>query len=105
MKLSIFDRITLGGLLPEKSTYEQAVIVRDLRKKLTLTQDEIVKYNVRTDVVNGNQMMLWNPTFDVLDIEFTQLEKDLIKKAFTELNSRGEIRTTDEFLDLYLKFS
>jgi hypothetical protein len=105
MKLSIFDRITLGGLLPEKSSYEQAVVVRDLRKKLTLTQDEIVKYSVRTEVVNGNQMMLWNPTNDALDVDFTQLETDVLKNAFKELNNRGEIRTTDEFLDLYLKFS
>jgi len=100
MTLTIYDRITLHSLLPDKAqTYEQAIIVRDLRKKLILSQDELLKYNVRTELRDGKPLLMWNnDESSIKNIEFTELELGILTKTFETIT---EFPTSDEFLRLY----
>lgn len=106
MNLTIYDRITLAGLLPEKTnTYEQAIIARDLRRKIILTQEELISSNVRTENQGDKAILTWDSTKNTSrDFDFTTLEIDMVNKAFSRLFNAGEFPTASEFIALYEKF-
>ena len=96
-KLNLFDRISIPMLLPEQESYTVAIICRDLRKKVALTQSEIKKFNIRA--TGANQIIWDDPKNTLLSIELTELELDLIHKGFERLDNEKRMPTTDAFLD------
>ena len=79
MKLNLQQRISLLGYLPKEWKFETLVILKDIIKKIEITQDEIAKYEIKSE---GNNI-LWNVegVKSELELEFTELETSEIKKA------------------------
>jgi hypothetical protein len=98
MKLNIFDRMKLGVFLPERASFEQAIIASDIRTKIKITQDEIKQYAIQTQ---GNAVR-WSEigNTEYKDFEFTKLEIDLLKRQLDKLSKEGNIETTPEFITL-----
>lgn len=88
MKLQLTDRIVMNGLLPGKGTYSDLIVEKDIKKKVELTQEEIVKYNVK-DLSDGR--ITWKPTEDTFEIAFTELEKDFVCKQLKQLDEKKEL--------------
>jgi len=89
MKFTLHERIVTPGILPKEGNYIQNVIVSDLMKKLTLTQDEIEKYGV---VPVGNfGGVAWNEEGSKAEfnLELTKREEKVIEDAL-KLADTGE---------------
>ena len=104
MQLTIYDRIKILGLLPQKSSFEGAIVISELRKKIELTLDDFKNCNVKTSVNNGQELVTWDTTKDpMLEVELTTLESELIKTELKSLNDKKEIEATPVFLEFYKK--
>jgi hypothetical protein len=104
MKLTIYDRLLLPGILPEKSSIEIAIVCSDVREKIVLTQEEIKKINFRTDPVTHS--MSWDDKkAKPIDVQFTEMENETIKGAFKTKSEHKDLPTDDRMLALYRKFN
>jgi len=105
--LTIFERISIPDILPKTAKYEVGIVVRDLREKISLTQDEIVQLEVKTqDVKDGGQFVQWNETkAKSKPFDLTQLEFELIKGNLVSLNEKGELSTDPRWLALFEKIT
>ena len=97
MKLNLQQRISLLGYLPKEWKFETLVILKDIIKKIEITQDEIAKYEIKSE---GNNI-LWNVegVKSELELEFTELETSEIKKALKKASDDERLRMED--LPLY----
>lgn len=101
MKLTVFERIVLLGILPEQGSFLTLRIVRQLREGLSFTETELKALDLKQ---NGEQVT-WNPT--AADPEGTEViigEKatDIVVEALRKLD--GEGRLTEQHFTLYEKF-
>lgn len=103
VKLTLFDRISIPTMFPEKATYADAIIFDDIRNKLLITQDEITNYNI-TNTEDGSGVKWDNEPGDGRDFEMTDLETRAIIKIFSELDKKAMIPTDPKFIALYKKF-
>lgn len=90
LKLNLADRISLEFFLPEKTGFKDLIIKEDILKKTKITQDDVVKYEIKE--VNGNAF--WNDegSKEEFEIEFTELEIIFLRAAFTELAEKKELK-------------
>lgn len=89
MKLDILQRLTIVGLMPEKSNYAEMLAVTALAQKLALTGDELLKWNVKT-LDNGKVM--WNASSDTsTDIELSEGDCKLIVKYLRKLDETNSL--------------
>jgi hypothetical protein len=102
-KLTLFDRISIPTILPEKTTFAEAIVLDDLRNKIIITQDEIVEYNI-TNTEDGSGVKWDNEPGDGKDFELTDLEASAIKKALHDLDKKAMVPTDPKFIALYKKF-
>ena len=102
MKVTLVERIQILTLLPEKGDLKTLRIVKDIESKLVITQDEIVNYNFK--LTEDGKAYSWNEEgrAATLDVEFTNLELDEIKKVLKALETKQEL--SKSLLDLYIKF-
>lgn len=79
MKLKLIDRIILGNILPQEGNIKTIVIVKDIREKIKITQEDFKEYEI---VVNGANLQ-WNSKGieAEFDIDFTEFEKNEAKLA------------------------
>jgi len=103
IKLTIYDRISIPVMIPEKATFADAIIFDDIRIKIKITQEEVVNYNIRNTKdgsgVEWDEEPNGGKTFD-----FTNAEIKLVTKAFSELDSKAQVPTDPKFILLYKKF-
>ena len=100
LELNVYERLSLQRFLPEQANYVEALVAKDLREKIVLTQDEVKEYEVKSE----GAMMKWNSKGNVgKRFEFTQLEIDLLKKGFEKMDKEGKIITEGNFLVLCTK--
>ena len=98
MLLSIGDRLNIINSLPEKGTFEEGIISKDLRQKLSITQDEILK----TELKSADERLFWNAQKDEgLEVDFKPLEASFLIKAFKHLNDTSNLPLHDSFIHLY----
>jgi len=103
LTLSIKDRLQFEQFLPKKGSFIDIKISRDLRGKIELSQEEMKRVNLR-DKVNDNGMfsILWDSEKDFeVDIDITDMEKDLLKKELNSKDKKGEL--DNSLFDLALK--
>lgn len=76
LKLKLLERIQLMSLFPSSESVVKMVIYRDLKKKIILTQKEIVDYKVREVVSAGNTTFSLDAKAadDSKNIQFTEVE-------------------------------
>lgn len=93
MKMNLQQRIALLGYLPREGKFETLVVLKDIQKKIEITQDEIAKYEIKS----SENSISWNEegTKSELETEFTELEKSEIKKALKKASDEERLRIID----------
>lgn len=100
MKIKLIDRITLPSIFPEKSSFEKLIIVGDIQKKITFTQEEVKDFEIKTE----NNMVTWNQKGGTteFDIDFTESESNMIVDLLKKLSKEEAL--TAQTLQLYKLF-
>ena len=89
-KLKLLDRILLLNLLPEEGNLKTLIIVKDIRTKIVITQEEINKYKLE---VNGGQITWDNKAgMETFEYKFTELERNEIKLALEQADKNKKLR-------------
>lgn len=90
LKLNLADKISLEFFLPEKTGFKDLIIKDDILKKTRLTQEEVVKYDIKEE----DGRAFWNKegAEAEFEIEFTELEVIFLRSAFTELSEKKELK-------------
>lgn len=97
MKLSIKDRLTIASLYPQQSNIVEQVIVKDIKKKVDLSQSEFKEINLK--VSEGKYT--WNNKAKDKEVDFTESELSLLKSQIDKLDKEKKI--TQDILSLCLK--
>lgn len=101
IQLSILERIIIPAILSNEGSYEQRIITRDLKNKVSLTQDEIKKFEVKTVGEGLEARLQWNSKgiLHKVDMQFTTLEETEIRLALEKLEKDKKL--TDDLIRLY----
>lgn len=99
MILNLKERLIITNILPVEGNFTTLVIKSDLVKKIAITQDEIKKYNIKSD----NGLITWSvESEEETDFMFTDLELGLIRECLKKLDTESKLN--DETLIIYKKF-
>lgn len=99
-KLSMFQRIVLMGILPEKGTFITLKLLRELKEALAPTEVEVAKLGIRENPMGG---LTWDQRKDTpVEIEIGDICTDLIRKTLLNLDKKEEL--TSEHLSIYEVF-
>jgi len=98
--LTVLERILIPNILKKESDYKSLIVTNDLKKKVQLTQDEIKKFELRTE----GQSLVWNEKGSkcITQYSFTEFEKLEIKLALQKLDEEKKLSV--ELISLYEKF-
>ena len=89
MELNIIDRIYIPTILPQENTFMDFNLKRGIINKVTLTQEDVEKYNIKEDV--ENKRTTWDINADrenPLVVDFTRAELDYLKNACEKLSDK-----------------
>ncbi len=100
MKLTILERVLLQQILPQEGNIVTLRIIRDLRKNLGFTEEEIKKCNIRVD--EEKQMTLWDDNEYAIDIPIGEKAIDIIVESLKRKDS--ELILTEQHIPLYERF-
>jgi len=96
--LNLGERFALLGILPAEGNFATLKLVRGLREKLSLTEEEFKTHNVQQ---LGDQIR-WSDPDKMKEIEFGEFAEDLIVKRLKELDKAGKLE--DRHFTVYEKF-
>lgn len=107
MKLTVYERLTIPSLLPEKGNYETGIKIRDIRQKCELSQEELAVINFQTiPSTEGGFRATWNEgKAAIKEITFTELELLLIRTRLREMDKKEELPCDVQFIKLYEQFT
>jgi hypothetical protein len=89
MKLTIKDRISLPGILPQNGGMSKMILVRELIKKTAITSEDIQKTGM-IDTPEGNT--IWDAAKDPnIEITFNERELALLKSSADEADKAEKI--------------
>lgn len=102
MKITLLEKIMLANTLPTEGNIKTMVILKDLRKKIELTQDNIKDYDIQVLPTGALQ---WNKEGAEVefDIQFTELETIEVTLAIKKLDK--EKKLSIDMLSLVEKFN
>jgi hypothetical protein len=99
--LVIPERLVLLDLLPNEGNYLTLKLVRKLREKLSFDEDELKDCEIAQD--EATNTVRWSQDKDVpKKMEFSDFEKDVIKKSLQELDDKKKLEP--KHMSLYEKF-
>ena len=101
MKLTVFERITLLGVLPEHGNFVTLKIIRQLREALSFTEQELASLELKQD----GDLVTWNPAAAEpggSEIIIGEKATDIIVEALKKLNDEGKLM--EQHFTLYEKF-
>jgi hypothetical protein len=102
LSLSVGERINLSGITPKEGNITTQTIVRDILKKIELTQEEHKKVELKVVTVGAGQAYQWNNSKDFeIKVDFTEAETNVLKEAVEKLDREEKIIGSN--LDLCLK--
>ena len=89
IKLTLKDRFEISTILPEKGDLLTLGIVKDISKRVSITQEEIEKFEVKS-VDKG---FLWNEDGATaeFEIDFSNSELEIIRKEIKSLDDKREV--------------
>lgn len=100
MKLNLLDRIVLPGILPKEGSFTDLIIVKDIKKKVSITQEDIKKYKI---TVQGDALQWSTAGAEAeFEYEFEELETKIIKEALQK--KHDEKKATEDMIHLYTLF-
>lgn len=86
MKLNVQERLMLPGILPQKGNLHTITMGEDIKKKVTLSADEIKKSGLDTQ----EKSYIWTDNIEA-EIKFTSDELKMLKDQANQLSTDGEI--------------
>ena len=96
--LTVKERLLISQIYPEKSSITDQTIVRDIMRKLEITQEEQTEIEFKTTP----QGFTWNQEKEkVSAVEFTDAELNLLKNQVNNLDK--EQKVTQQLVELCLK--
>lgn len=96
--LTVKERLLISQIYPEKSSLTDQTIVRDIMRKLEITQEEQKEIEFKA----MQQGFTWNQEKEkVLPVEFTDAELNLLKTQVATLDK--EQKVTQQLVELCLK--
>lgn len=100
MKLTILERLVLGGILPQRNNYTTMVAINEIKDKIAITTKEIEKY----EIISGDQQTTWSKEGESyqIDVDFGKTLSTVINEALQEKSKNKEL--THEMISLYEKF-
>jgi hypothetical protein len=99
MILSVADRITLLGVLPEQGDFITLKIVRELREGLSFSEDELRNLSI---IQEGNQVR-WEAASDPMkDVQIGEKASCVIVDSLKKLNDQKKL--TQQHFGLYETF-
>jgi hypothetical protein len=100
MLLTVKERILLLQVLPKEGDFLTQKIVRDLRSKAGLSEEDWKTYNIRT-MPDGR--VEWDATKDKgTEIPVGDKAKEIICDALKDLDKQKKV--TDDFMPMFDKF-
>ena len=102
VKLTVLDRVMLPSVLKKEANYMTLIINKDIKKKVELTQDELVKFKFKT-VGQGLTWSLPEDMEDSFNFSFRDSESAEIFDCLNKLNSENKL--TEELTNLYAIFN
>lgn len=106
MKLAIFERILIHGLIPTEHDYETLKAIEIFKKDLSFNKDEVAKFDIETlELANGSHQVKFNleaaHEYEV-DIKMPARVKSVLTEKLVKLNKDKKL--TEQLLSLYEKF-
>jgi len=102
VKLTVLDRVILPSVLKKEANYMTLIINKDIKKKVDLTQDELVKFKFKS-IGQGLTWSLPEDMEDSFSFSFTATEVTEISECLNKLNSENKL--TEELINLYTIFN
>jgi hypothetical protein len=99
MELNVLERIQLLQYLPREGDIVSLRILQTLRLSIGFTEDEIKKFELKTD--EETNLTTWDND-EKVDIPIGEKATDLIVDAFKKMNAEKNL--PDIAIDLYDKF-
>jgi len=98
MKLTIKERVTIVALYPRESDLITQVLVKDLKEKIKLSQEEIKEIELKKEGMG----YVWNTQkAKNKDIDFTKMEIIFLKEQVDRLDKEKKISL--DLIDICLK--
>lgn len=100
MELNVKERLDIRGLYPRESDIITQTLVKDIDKKVMLTQNEQKKIEFKLE----DKMFKWNQKkakMACINVEFSDAEINFLKEQAERMNKEKKI--TQENLDLIIK--
>jgi predicted RNA-binding protein with PUA domain len=88
MQFHLKDRVILLNILPTKGSFEDLVVREDILKKIAISQEEIATYDIKTD---SKGFLTWRQQEDTFSFDFTELEKEYVKRVLKEQSEKKEL--------------
>ncbi len=99
MLLTVKERILLVQVLPKEGDVFTQRIVRDLRSKIGLSEEDWKTY----DIVNVDGRVQWNPAKDIgVEYTFGTKATEIIVTALSDLDKMKKV--SEDYLTLFDKF-
>jgi hypothetical protein len=99
MKLNVFERVTLAGILPSEGNFATLKILRVLKEDLSLTEEEFKEF----EVVQEGNLLNWNAKGnEEREISIGEKATDIVVEALTKLDKENKL--TMNLYSIYNKF-
>lgn len=99
MKLSVAERLTILGVLPQKGKYDTLIHAKAIREAVAISSDEAEA--IELEAKEGG--LTWDgEKAEEKDIEFNAKQAGIIADALDEMNEKGEL--TAQHISCYEKF-
>lgn len=101
MKLNLSERLNLVAILPAQGSFATLRLIRELKETLSLSEEEIEKYEVKH--IDENSIK-WNSEKgkEEVEIKISDFGADLIKKTLRTLDEKNQLKESQ--FTLYEKF-
>lgn len=103
MKLTVAERISLAGLLPNQASYLVLQRIDVCKKSLQLTDEELKQLDVKEIAGDkeGEIKVSWNDPNYEKEIEIPETVMDILYKTLKELDGKNQLHA--DFMTLYKK--
>jgi hypothetical protein len=99
VKLNVFERLTMMGLLPQEGSFVTLRIQRELMTKLGMSEDELKEFDIKQEGVK----VTWNEKgIEEREMKLGEKQMDMIKSALVKLD--GDNKLEQKHFSLYEKF-
>ena len=84
MKMNIESRLVILANLPQQGSLLEMMTARNIRRKIEFSSEEMNKLNLKE--INGK--ISWNSSSELLNVDFTDQEKEFLKSIIKIMDSK-----------------